>query len=345
VASQKVELPEKWVTPEVIRWAREQVGLDIEQAAQLIGNPPHTIMAWETGEDAPALQDLENLGELYDCPIGYFFLDVPPKEDLRPLDYRGISSEKKLSYESLMPLRRFSRLVDLASNLVTSMNLRWELSMEPESLDGPIDDIAARSAKNLGVTPQVLSELNTDEEAFNLWRSAIEKQGILVLSMRLNVGELRGASSWNAPSPPAILVNHADIEAMSGRTFTLLHEYAHLLVKHPGIVCDFRGASSSDRVEQFANRFAARAMVPITHFRELLVSMELDDYRDNWNDDLLGKLRQHCHASRDVISILLEELNLAPKGFYPRKRAAWDRRRQGGRGRGGRTDFGCPQTA
>jgi Zn-dependent peptidase ImmA (M78 family) len=336
--AQKVELPEKWVTPEMIRWTREQVGLDVEQAAGLVKDlSAEKIHAWEAGEESPTLQDLESLAEIYDCPVGYFFLESAPPQEAPRLDYRGMSPEKlrHLSYESRRRLRQFIRLVDFASSLISLLGLDWKVSVSTESLEKPAGEIAARVVKHLDVTAEALSELSTDEEAFNLWRTKIEEQGVLVFSLRLDPGELRGASLWDYPKPPAILVNHADVESASGRTFTLLHEYAHLLVKQPGIVCDFRGHLDIGRVERFANQFAAEALVPRALFEDLLNREGLNSYREQWGNTVVDKLRKPFHSSHDVIRVLLEELSYAPEGSYREWRSSRDKDKPWGRGRSG----------
>ena len=83
-----LDIPERWVTPEVIRWAREQLHLSVDDAASAIGIEPDLLRAWETGEAWPDLSDLDLLADLYDCPAGYFFLDAPPAIDLPSLDFR-----------------------------------------------------------------------------------------------------------------------------------------------------------------------------------------------------------------------------------------------------------------
>lgn len=341
VVPQGVQLPEKWITHKMLTWARQQVGLSLDQAAKLRkGLSEEKIRFWESGEESASLHDLQVLGELYDCPVGYFFLPSPPQQEPSPLDFRGISPDKltHLSYQSRLQLRRFERLADLASSLIASTGLAWGVSLSTRHLEESVDQVAARVVKELGIASEALSKLSTDDDAFELWRKAVEGQGIFVISLRLDPGELRGASLWVPPNPPAILVNHADVEAASGRRFTLFHEYAHLLEKHPGVVCDFRGDPGLADVEQFANRFAARAILPRSDFEHSLASQGLNVYREHWSNATLDKLRRPFHASRDVVRILLEELTYAPKGSYWQWRSTWDKRVPRGRGRrGGQT--------
>jgi hypothetical protein len=47
---------------------------------------------------------------------------------------------------------------------------------------------------------------------------------------------------------------------------------------------------------------------------------------------LLDKLREPFFASRDVIAIMLQELEFAPEDFYTHKRQQWETRKPFGRG-------------
>jgi len=48
--------------------------------------------------------------------------------------------------------------------------------------------------------------------------------------------------------------------------------------------------------------------------------------RDTWSDYMLDKVRLPFGASRHVVALLLEQLDLVPKGFYASKRAIWEQR-------------------
>jgi len=336
--TQRIETPEDWVTPKLLSWARSRVGLTPDAVHSLIDIPKERLEAWESGGEAPSLSDMETLAELYDCPVGYFFLRVPPQEAL-PLSFRGIAEGKLkgLSYESHMSLREFLRLVDTASRLANELGKTWEPAFGSARLGDPVEDVVSREVEHLGITADVKARWLSADAAFQGWRAAIEEQGIFVITLKLNPGEIRGASTWTAPSPPAILVNHANIEAATGRTFTLLHEYAHLLLRKAGYVCDFRGHGTDRKVERFANCFAAEAMVPRSELVSFLRDQKLYVRRENWGDPTLDRIRAPFRASRDTVAILLEEIELAPRGFYRRKRAMWDRRKPFGRGgKGGR---------
>ena len=252
-----VKLPEKWANPEILIWARTRMGLNPGQVESLAGIAADRISAWERAREAPGLSDLQNLAEIYDCPVGYFFLDSPPEEK-QMLDFRGLAAEKidALSYETHVHLSEFLRLTDYLVSLVESLNLPRKVEVDTVDIDEPVELVARREREKFGLTPEIRQQWATANEAFDFWREAIESKGVFVIALKLKASEVRGASRWEYPQVPAILVNRLDMEAATGRTFTLLHEWAHLLVKQPGLVCDFRGQPKGANIERFTNQFA-----------------------------------------------------------------------------------------
>ena len=269
----------------------------------------------------PSLADLRRLAQLYLCPVGYFFLQSP-LQTTSGLDYRGLDAAKELTYESHKTLRRFLRYVEVAGEWMERLGLPKEVIIPGLSLRDP-SDAAQQAVRLLGVTQELRESWGSPDEAFAGWRQAVEQRGVFVFSMTLPSGGVRGASTWPENGVPAILVNHSDAESATGRIFTLLHEFAHLLVRRAGLVCDFRG---QPEVETFANRLAARAMVPLDALRSRLSDLDLNRFRARWMDSELDRIREPFHVSRDVIAISLEEMKLAEPGYYNGRRAAWDKR-------------------
>lgn len=323
-----VQLPEKWANPEILNWARTRMGLRPEQMESLAGIAAERIIEWEHAKAAPALSDLQNLAEIYDCPVGYFFLDSPPEEK-QPLDFRGLTAEKieVLSYETHVHLNEFLSLTDYLTSLVENLKLTHEVQIDTVDIREPVESVARREREKFGFTPEVREQWVTANDAFDFWRQAIESRGVFVISLKLKASEVRGASRWDSPHTPAILVNRMDMEAATGRSFTLLHEWAHLLINHPGLVCDFRGQAKGANIERFANQFAAEILVPKKEFETYLKQKDLFIKRSRWGDTMIDEIRRDFKVSRDVIAIMLEEMELAHRGFYRDKRASWDLRK------------------
>ncbi|MDA8064242.1 MAG: helix-turn-helix transcriptional regulator [Thermaerobacter sp.] len=97
---------ERWVNPLILRWARQRLRLSPEEAVRLVRGAADQgyaavsapeVERWERGETEPGIDALDTLAAVYECPVGYFFLDVPPEEDL-PLDFRGLAEDKRQAF-------------------------------------------------------------------------------------------------------------------------------------------------------------------------------------------------------------------------------------------------------
>ena len=129
------------------------------------------------------------------------------------------------------------------------------------------DDIAAAARARLGdLAPLPLpTGAASVYEHLNYWVAAMEAAGVLVLATaggRVEPSEMRGLSLF-FDVVPVVMVNGAD--ASRGRLFTLLHEYAHLLL-HTGGLCDLitdTAATTPDRaLEARCNAIAASILMP-----------------------------------------------------------------------------------
>lgn len=76
------------VAPAMLAWASERSGHDREYLEQRFPKLP----AWELGELSPTFKQLEHFAQTTYTPIGYFFLDHPPTDQLPVPDFRTIGS-------------------------------------------------------------------------------------------------------------------------------------------------------------------------------------------------------------------------------------------------------------
>jgi len=336
----------RWVNPLVLRWARERLGLKPNEVASVSQQLERQYYApvsveelsrWEEGMgEEPTLAHLETLAEIYVCPVGWFFLDAPPERE-QPISLRGGGELHTFSASTRASLERFLELTRWTAHLVRQLEQPWEVRIRPREISPDIAEVEKRAQEyrqRLGWTDEVRQGMASDfREAFRWWRRAIEDLGIFCFELPLDPQEARGASLWYE-GIPFILVNHEDAEAAAGRTFTLLHEFAHLISTEETFVCGFHEFSRNH--ERFANRFAARVLLSPQELLKALEQMGKAGYRDWWGDSLLDEIRRPFCVSRDVVAVLLEEMGLAPPEFYRKKRENWGK--TGGKrwGQGGR---------
>jgi len=313
------------VKPKLLVWARESAGLSLAQAAERTKFEVETLKAWESEQEeaTPSIAQLRKLGEAYKRPIAVFFLAEPPQGFAAHREFRRLAGilPGKESPELLLALRWAVFRREAATELYrltgeTPHRLRSTLhpGMDAEEAGHQIREL-------LGVTWRGQTGWTSAYEALNAWRAAMESKGVLVFqSSGVDLEEMRGTCIPDQPLP-VIMLNSKD--APHGRIFSLLHEFAHILL-HAGGHQTSRmiGARSPEEqpLEVAANAFAAAALLPAHSF---LATAEQYAGVAEGDDDALRRLAQKVKVSPEVILRRLVTLRKAPEGTYRRKRDAW----------------------
>ncbi|MEO0300200.1 MAG: XRE family transcriptional regulator [candidate division WOR-3 bacterium] len=331
-----------WVNPRILKGLREKFNLtekEVEELSKKLKKAhfqpitANQLIEWEKGEAQPDLVHLETLSEIYNCPVGYFFLDNLPEETL-PLSHRGLSHDKPLSYLTHISLKKFYEVATFTVELIEKFDISVEVKITPNRIPldySLIEEIAEEERKKIGWDEKIREKLRNEREAFEWWRKKLENLGIFCLEFKLNPKEVRGASIW-LKNYPFILVNHEDFEAFSGRIFTLIHEYVHLISENEGIICDFRGKMRGENPEPFVNKLSARILLSYQDLERQLNKLGLLKYKEIWHDNEIDKIRKPFFVSRDVIVIMLQEMGLAPHNLYEEKLKEWKDKKAFGKG-------------
>ena len=306
-------------------WARESAGLSLAQAAERTKFEVETLKAWESEEAdaAPSIAQLRKLGDAYKRPIAVFFLSEPPRGFAAHREFRRLAGvlPGKESPELLLALRwavfrreaamELHRLIGEAPHRIRTA---LHPTMDAEEAGHHIRDL-------LGVTWRAQTEWASAYEALNAWRSAMEAKGVLVFqSSGVQLEEMRGTCIPDHPLP-VVLLNSKD--APHGRIFSLLHEFAHVLLHAGGHQTSRMVGTRSPEdqpLEVAANAFAAAALLPAHSF---VATAEQYHGAADGDDDALRRLAQEVKVSPEVILRRLVTLRKAPEGTYRRKRDAW----------------------
>lgn len=305
------------VTPAVLSWAREQVALSPQEAAEKIGVSVDRLLSWEQGQTSPTWTALIAMSSLYKRPLATFFLPSPPEGAQLPTDYRLRTVDgnpPQLTRDLIVAIRQarawqsvITRLGKHDPELLRPVRVpEAQLSLDPESIANP-----TRTLLNISYEDQL--RWKNPDRALLAWRERIEELGVLVFAMRLKRDVCRGFSMWLAAGPPVIGLAS---EAPQARTFTLLHEFAHLMLRINGICSEFEDESERGKVERFCNRLAANILMP----RDLIF-MVLREHGVNpqdiryWTYKDVKKLADDLSLSVPAIALRLDELGLT-RGIY-----------------------------
>ncbi|MGH9155348.1 MAG: ImmA/IrrE family metallo-endopeptidase [Acidimicrobiales bacterium] len=307
------------VTASVLKWARQNSGVSVEDAAKRAAVTVERLESWEAGTAEPTLAKLRVLGTMYGRPLAIFFLPEPPTGYSTPRDFRKLPDE---------PARRWSRGLhrvwrraleqqDVAVELLEDEDEAPVFQVPALTLEMDPEDAGAMARAALGVSLQTQFGWTKPDDAFYGWLNAVEDHGVLVLRTGdVEVREMRGLS-LSSERLPVIVVNATDTPR--GQVFTLAHEFVHLMLHQSGL-CNLLEPNddATRRTERFCNAVAAAVLMPADAFvdHDLVRAPGIRQ----WDDDQLARLSNRWGVSREAILRRLLTLKRASKKLYEAKR-------------------------
>ena len=228
------------------------------------------IQQWMKYDTDVKVRDLRLIAKTINRPFTVFLLSEPPEEkDL--IDYRrvGGSGIGNLSKKALTIIRDAkyaqsiaAELLDMRSEDVRPHVIRRDLKDNPQ-----IVAKMERESLRLGLEgrPKGTKMDAFVKDKYLTLRAKIELLNIFVMQAPMEIGEARG---FTLPGgcPKVILINSKDDPRP--KLFTLLHEYAHILLNTDGVcLTDAHdiGEQYTDHnasVERWCNNFAGAFIMP-----------------------------------------------------------------------------------
>lgn len=337
------------INPEILIWARETAGLDLETAARKIAlnaargmSGAERLTAIEAGDVLPSAALLRRMADKYHRPILTFYLPKVPAPPQLGQDFRTLPDQGE---ESNVLLATLLRDVKARQALVRETLEDDDDAVEVElvgSVKG-IRDAAKLSAAIAGAIDFDRTAYRAHakgEEAFTYLRTLVEAKGVFVLlagdcghwSTAIDVGIFRGFAIADRLAP-FIVIN--DQDSKSAWAFTLLHELAHLLIGATGV----SGGTPAAGLEQLCNDAAAGVLVDraeVVDLRRLL--------RDQGADiNVIQVFADQARISQSMVAYQLFRVGVIDEGRWTELRdtfrSLWvtqkDRERERNRGKDG----------
>jgi Zn-dependent peptidase ImmA (M78 family) len=311
------------VAPVVLQWAREHSSATVTDAAGRCEHTPDELTSWEDGAAEPTLTALRKLAHYYGVPLSVFLLSEPPKVPSRPVDLRALAGvvTPEPSVDLAKALNRASALQALAGDLLAETAAP---TFAPDRADsGDAESFGTGQRALIGVSSLAQRKWRDERTALRAWRTAIERRGVFVLQLPLSKTEVKAFSL--SQQPPFIVLNQSDF--VRSRIFSLLHEYAHVLLGTGAICMPGSGRQAMERgaaVEVFCNRFAGAFLVPADTLKADPLSMQIARLKAPPDDDLLERLARRFHVSWAVVWYRMRQLDLVSQAVFTRKLADWD---------------------
>ena len=268
------------IEPEIIKWALSQT-----QKEKLGDKLMSHITQWLNGTKTPTFNQIEDFSRKANIPLGYFFLQTPPVEQLDLLEYRTVDSIQLVN-----PSRNLIDTVHEMENIQDWMrDYRQDLGYDTLTIvgcmknSGNVQTIVNRIRKDLELDIKWYERCKDSRDAFGVIRSQVEACGVIVMMngivgknthRTLDINEFRAFAMIDEWAP-LIFINAAD--SNGARLFSLLHEVAHIWIGLDDLYNDRHnrvdGVSS---VEVLCNAVAGELLVPKYIF--------LDKWDDNAAD-------------------------------------------------------------
>lgn len=291
------------VKPQLLNWAIKRSMKDKEI---LIDKFPN-LLAWENGLKQPTLKQLESFANATFTPIGLLFLQISPNEVLPIDDFRTLSGNK------------FNKpSANLLDTIYGSQQRQEWYRMHCRQQD--LDKLTMVGKFNMSDDPKSVAAELTNLFSFNHnypnWQKAlserialVEKQGILVMSSgvaagnthrSLDINEFRGFALSDEYAS-VIFINAKD--SIAARSFTLMHELAHIAIAQGGVSNTNSYDKNSNIVEKWCDKVAAEILVPSVEFSQ--------KYQHNLNNLVknLEYFAKHFKVSTLVILGRIYDLN------------------------------------
>ena len=267
------------VKPELFTWAMERANKEANQLKKKFKKLPE----WIDGKSKPTLKQLEDFSKATYVPIGYFFLEVPPNEDIPIPDFRTINN-----VEITRPSPNLLETIYLCQQRQVWYQefLRSE-GKERVSFVGSIDKntsvekIAQDMRNYFDLDGKESNQSTRREEYLKFLVKKIRDQGIVVITngvvgsnnhRKLDVNEFRGFTLCDDIAP-LIFINGAD--SKSAQMFTLAHELAHIGLGKSALSNADLISRPSNSVEGWCNKLAAEFLVPLKKIKKEYVNNNL----------------------------------------------------------------------
>lgn len=264
------------INPVVLKWCREQTGYSISEVVEKINisdtkatskkeavSAVQKLEKWENGKDVPSYTVLQKLASFYKRPLLTFFMPNPPVVQNKLVDFRTLDSlpHGKDSPEFAKLKRQIFYLQESLSDLQKNDNASRLDFINSVSVNTNIFQFVQNIRQRLSFSYDEQRAYKKDEELFSVLREKIEDLGVYVVIRgsfeKIPIDEFRGIAITDEYAP-LILINGRDVP--SARTFSMMHELAHLFLGDSSVYNKF--PNNRDPKEVFCNKFAAEFMMP-----------------------------------------------------------------------------------
>jgi Zn-dependent peptidase ImmA (M78 family) len=313
------------INGDVLAWAMREAGVDDIELSARCKTTPDVVEAWREGDEEPTKTQFKQLVARLRRPASVYFLKEPPEADPVIRAFRrppGATNDRELLDQERRAVQAAERLQKIAKWI------REQRDDEPVAIPHiprpPNTKETTLNAAHRFLDWRVGDQFaaSSASESARMLRQRLEAVGILVLQFPMTQDGCRGFSLYDELAP-VIAVNSA--YTTEARTFSYMHEYAHL-ARGAGSIC--KRLPDSD-LETRCESFAAAFLMP-----KLAMESFLDDTfgpgEEISSTAEVARIAKRFKVSLRAAALRLDRLERAASGLYGRVDAEADFKGKGG---------------
>lgn len=319
------------INPEMLKWARESSGLSLEEVSRKMGfsvkeNEIPRLKKFENGEVYPTHKQLNNLAKIYHQPSLVFYLNDPPNNKNNSVDFRKQSISVSRRQNALLDalVRKIELKQEIVLDLFENQNNVQELKFVGSANRNQVPkEIAQEIARTIGFNNlEKRNRKGGPEKLFKVLRSKIESVGIFVLiagdlgsyHSKLGTDVFRGFAIADS-NAPFIVINSND--AISARSFTLMHELAHIWLGKSGVSGIPSGdlpETENELVERYCNDVASEFLFPEEYMNDSI--QDLANLQGNQLIEVISTIAQDWSVSDSMVAYKLKRFGIIESQEY-----------------------------
>jgi Zn-dependent peptidase ImmA (M78 family)/DNA-binding XRE family transcriptional regulator len=310
------------VSHEVLVWARESLAMNRTQASESTGISPKRMVQLESGGKHPTLEELKAFSKTYKRTIATLLLNKPPKEKPLPTDRRTIDSKEfgHFHERTIMAVRKARALAQSFVELREEMGMPFpQFKLSASIKDNP-KEVAGKIRQLLQLDE--IREIENIRVALEAYIEKVESLGVAVFQLSLTQDNIRGFAIVDDVIP--IIGIKRGGEQPHSKTFTLFHEFGHVLLNESAI--SDLSLNPQWEIEKWCNAFASEVLVPTAELLRMRLVREYQNQGQKiWAKKDLVDLANYFHVGPLAMLRSMLENGLTTKAFYNEKHEKWNK--------------------
>ena len=263
------------INPAVLKWVMDNEGWEADELARETNLSASQIRRWASAESDISIRDLRRMSAKFKRPMSVLYMAEAPDVAVPP-HYRRSGGDKAAAGPSrgaLDVIRKARHLQSSAAEMLHDMGRDARPNVHAATIGQSPALAAALSAEDMGIEPPRGSGSGEarDRQRYRDIREKIESRNVFTMQDAIPAEDEASGFALARPEPAVVLANSRD--TIRRRIFTLLHEYAHVVLSRDGVCAAEHvqpGGGGAARVERWCNRFAAAALMPKDAFLDAL---------------------------------------------------------------------------